>query len=156
MLLRPTAHFQNLAQDYPGTGEELVSPHGQKVRVELGALQGWVDRAKLDQQQLELAGWAADIRNTSLPQAVWVVVNGRLIHTGQTTVSRPDVVAALKTAVLQPAGFFFTLSLEETADLKVRDLEVRVFAVSKDGVASELFYPPDYPWRRKPSFKPSP
>ena len=156
VLLRPTAPFQNLAQDSPGTGEELVSPHGHKVRVEPSSLQGWVDRAKLDQQQLELVGWAADIRNTSLPQAVWVVVNGRLIHTGQTTVSRPDVVATLKTAGFQQAGFFFTLALEETADLGVQDLEVRVFAVSKDGVASELCYPPDYPWRQKPSFKPSP
>ena len=156
VLLRPTAPFQNLAQDNPDTAEELVSPHGQKVRVELGSLQGWVDEAKLDHHQLELAGWATDIRNTSLPQAVWVVVNGRLIHTGQTTISRPDVVATLKTAVFQQAGFLFSLSLEETANLEVRDLEVRVFAVSKDGVASELFYPPDYPWRRKPSFKPKP
>ena len=155
VLSRPTAPFQNLAQDNPGSGEELVSPHGQKVRVELGSLRGWVDRAKLDHHQLELAGWTADIRNTSLPQAVWIVVNGRLIHTGQTTVSRPDVVAALKTAVFQQAGFSFTLSLEETADLEVRNLEVRVFAVSKDSVASELCYPPDYPWRRKPSFKPT-
>ncbi len=156
VLLRPTAAFQNLLQDYPGTGEELVSPDGQKVRVELDALQGRVDRAKVDQHQLELGGWAVDIRNMSLSHAVWVVVNGRLIHTGQTTHSRPDVVAALKTTIFQQAGFFFTLCLEGPADLEVRALEVRVFAVSKDGVASELSYPPDYPWRRKPSFKPSP
>ena len=151
VLLRPTAPFQNLAQDYPDTAEELVSPHGQKVRVEPGALQGCVDQAKLDQQQLELAGWVAYIRNTDLPLAVWVVVNGRLIHIGQTTVSRPDVGAVLRPVVFQPAGFLFTLFLEETADL-----EVRVFAVSKDGVASELFYPPGYAWRRKPPFKPRP
>lgn len=145
MLLRPTAPFQNLAQDYPGTGEELVFPDRQKVSVELDALQGWVDRAKLDQHQLELAGWAVDSRNMSLSHAVWVVVNGRLIHTRQTTVPRPDVVGALKTAVFQQAGFSVSLSLGKTADLGGRALEVRVFAISKDGVASEFCYPSDYP-----------
>ncbi|MGH7961158.1 MAG: hypothetical protein ACRERD_04935 [Candidatus Binatia bacterium] len=91
--------------------------------------------------------WAADAKHAELPEAILIFVNGKSFYSGWTYLYRPDVALILNKPALQYTGFQYMFP---TALLKnVDDLEIRVFALSKRGVASELNYRPEYKWRKK-------
>ena len=139
-LLRPAGKFQEFREYDPGTQESIISGQGEKLRLHPGYLKGWVDRATLQDSKLVLTGWAADVPNAQLPKSIWVFVNDKLAHVGSPTIPRPGVAHFLKMPLFQ-TGFTFTLSVEDTNNLKVR-----VYAVSEVGLASELAYGPGYPF----------
>jgi hypothetical protein len=107
-------------------------------------LKGRVDTATFRDKELTVSGWAVDIHSGQPPAAIWVYVDGKLVHVGKTSRPRPEVNARLNLPSLQDPGFWLAFTLEEPPEV-----EVRVYAVSRAGFASELKIK-DYQWRPKP------
>ena len=103
-------------------------------------LEGWVDLAQVKTGQLELAGWAADVKRAQIPQEIWIYINGEFFHSGELAIDRPDVSEHFGNPVFQQSGFHYTLPLDQLR--KSPSLTLRVFAVSEEGRVSELQYPP--------------
>ena len=75
-LLRPMAIFDQLPE-YPSPDpQRIMSPQGTPRPVVVSSLQGWVDRAEIRDGRLEVAGWAADVKQAQTPQEIWIYVNG--------------------------------------------------------------------------------
>jgi hypothetical protein len=127
----------------PRSGKEvLLAAGGREIMVVPGVVQGCLDRAQIDGGSLELAGWAADARHGELPEAVVVLADGTVCHAGPVSCERRDVAEALKQPGLRQSGFSFVVPLDQLR--RLGNPELRVFAVSRRGVASELQYPAWY------------
>ncbi len=74
-------------------------------------------------------------------------MNRKFFYCGDFNANRPDLVKAFNSAALREAGFryFFPSALFENIDSS----KVRIFAMSKEGVASELSYPKEYELGKK-------
>jgi hypothetical protein len=131
-----------------GLGEIIISSNGASMPVISDALKGYLDVADVKGDRVVFAGWAADVKNSQLPEAIAIFVNGEFFYSMQLNLDRPDVVKAFDNAELERAGFeyIFPLSLFKN----IFDSEVRFFAVAND-VASELNYEKGYMWRKKQS-----
>jgi len=151
---RPRLQFTQSAGAYTlvsanGQGEErIVAADGASIRLITHSLLGTLEAIFVSGDFVEFHGWAADVKNLELPKAILIFANGELRYAGRTGVPRPDVAAHFGKPALQEAGFSSTFPLQLSAG--GGNLEVRVFAVSKRGVASELTYPAGYLWRKKP------
>lgn len=133
--------------------DKIVAPDGTSIPVVPHALHGHLGDAIVARDFVEVVGWAADIKRFELPTAILIFANGEFRYAGRPNLARPDVAAYLDNAALQEAGFYYTfpLQLGEGGD----NPEIRVFAVSKERVASELTYPAGYRWGRKSAVTPS-
>jgi hypothetical protein len=129
-------------------GETLISSGGASIPVIPGIMQGWVDVSAARNDRAVFSGWAADLQNAQLPKAILLFANGEFLYSGRTKVERPDVVKAYGNAALLWSGFSYALSLSLFEH--IANAEIRFFAVSKNGVASELNYHKGYMWRKKP------
>jgi hypothetical protein len=127
--------------------EIITTSNGASIPVISGALHGFLDRAGLSNDRVKFSGWAADVKNSELPEAIVIFVNEKFVYSGRTCTERPDVVKAYSDASLQRSGFAYALLLEDFKG--INNPEVRVFAVSQKGIASELHYPQGYKWGRK-------
>ncbi|MBE9551373.1 MAG: sulfatase-like hydrolase/transferase [Proteobacteria bacterium] len=127
--------------------ETIITSEGKSIPVIPGALVGFVDRAGISNDRVKFSGWAADIKNSELPEAILIFVSEKFVYSGRTCTGRPDVVKAYGDATLQRSGFVYALLLEDFKG--INNPEVRVFAVSKKGIASELHYLQGYKWGRK-------
>ena len=122
---------------YPHEREEtIISPKGKPIVVAAKTLRGSVDYAGVTDGQIEIAGWAADIKNAGSPQTIWVYVNDQFFHAGQTHAKRLDVAQALNNVALHTTGFHYTFPLTQFADMT--EVKMRVFAVSQDEEVAEL------------------
>lgn len=121
------------------SGETIKSSNGTFIRVIPGALQGFLDAGVVENDRVTFVGWAADVKNFQLPEAILIFVDGKFFYSRRTNVDRPDIVKAYENTAFQMAGFYYTLPLGSFRN--VANSEVRVFALSKNGVASELNYP---------------
>ena len=132
----------SLATSTEKSGETITSSNGKSIPVIPNALKGHLDVADVGSDRIVLSGWAADVINSQLPETIVIFMNGTFFYSGYCDVDRPDVVKAYDNPALQRAGFryLFPLSLLKN----IANSEVRVFAVSKEGVASELIYPKGY------------
>lgn len=140
ILLRPTGVFDQLPE-YPAADQRMMrSPQDTLHPVAATSLQGWVDQAAIRDGHLEVAGWAADIRQESIPESIWVYVNGEFVYKGKVMMSRLDVVKEFSAPALQRSGFCYTVPLAQFKGSP--SLTVRLFAVSQYGHLSELHYPP--------------
>ena len=144
----------SLAQAASGAPEEIrVSPTGGTIRVVPGAMDGWVDvvhRHGWLWHTFVLSGWASDGSHRQPAGQVAVFVDGEADHYRHTAVSRSDLVEAFRAPSLEQAGF--RVSLPSHIFERDPPPEVRVFAVSSEGVASELRYGPecdDGSWKRR-------
>lgn len=135
-LVRGTGHFSHLPL-YPHAQEErITSPQGKPVPVSTGTLRGWVDSALVKDGKIEIVGWAADIKNTSPPQAIWVYVNNQFFYAGQTHIARATVARLLNNVAFYTTGFHYTFPLTQFADMA--EVKIRVFAVSQDEEVAEI------------------
>ena len=129
--------------------ERIVAADGASIRLVTHSLVGYLDAVVVSGDFVEARGWAVDVKNLELPKAILVFANGELRYAGHTgSVARPEIAAHFGKAALQEAGFSYTFPLQLSDG--GNNLEVRVFAVSKGGVAAELIYPAGYRWRKKP------
>jgi hypothetical protein len=130
-------------------GEEmLVAPDRTAIHLVPHALRGHVDAVIVAGDFVEFRGWGADVTNAALPEAIVIFANGEFRYAGRPNLARPDVADFFDNAALQESGFSYTLPRQLLGDGDT--VEVRVFAVSEHGVASELIYPPEYQWGKKP------
>ena len=130
------------------TGKKLIRyPDRRSIPVIQNAVKGHLGYAGAKDGIVTFAGWAADAKNGQLPEAVIIFLDGRFFYAGKTGVDRPDVAKYLKNPALKKAGFKFDLTFVFPNDTP--SPEVRLFALSKKGAASELIYPKGYQWGKK-------
>ncbi len=136
----------SLARAASGAPEEIrVSPTGSTIRIVPGAMDGSVDMVQRHawlRNIFVLRGWASDGSHRQPAGQVTVFVDGEADHHRHTVVSRSDLVEGFNAPSLEQAGFRVSLPshIFEQNSLP----EIRVFAVSLQGVASELRYRPEY------------
>ena len=140
-LVRGTGFFGKLPVYFQGRGETIISPphsshKGKPVMISTRTLRGWVDQARVTDGKVEITGWAADIKNTRPPQAIWVYVNNQFFYAGQTHVARADVARLLNNVAFYITGFHYTFPLTQFADMT--EAKIRVFAVSQNEEVAEL------------------
>ena len=133
---------------YVLSGNRLIRrPDGLSIPVDPKALKGHLSVAKTEGDRVMFAGWAADVRDSQVPEAVVIFLDGQFFFSGRTDINRPDVAKYLKNPALKKTGFKFDLTFSAPNDAS--GPEFRLFAVSKKGVASELIYPKGYQWGKK-------
>ena len=130
-----------------GGSINIVSSSGQIIPIVSDTVAGYVDLWSTDGQFVFISGWAADVRNSQQVRSVLLFANGRFLSARETNFARPDVAKAIGDDSLITSGFDFVIPSEELGSLS--DVEVRVFALSKDDVAQELAYVSGYPWPRR-------
>ncbi len=121
------------------SGEAILASNGTFIRVITGALQGYLDIVDVENDHVRFVGWAADVKNSQLPETILVFVDGEFLYAGRTSDERLDVAKFYGNAALQMAGFEYTFPLKSFRNNT--NSKVRFFGVSKNGVASELNYP---------------
>jgi hypothetical protein len=144
VLTRASTPTYSLLDDKGRT--TIISSQGAFIPVIPNALQGWVDSA-INHGRVEFKGWAVDAKGAQLPEAIVVFVNGQFLYADQTHLHRPDIVQWLGNPAFEYSGFFYMFPLEPFQEMT--NPEVRFFAVSKSGVASELHYLEGYQWRKR-------
>jgi uncharacterized protein DUF4214/sulfatase-like protein len=122
-----------------GGGEIITSSDGKSISVTKLAIEGYWSVTHAGSDHVVFAGWAADIKNSQLPEAVVMFVNGKYLHAGSCNIYREDVAKAFNNDELKNAGFKYYFPSALFKD--IANSEVRIFAVSQNGVASEL-HPP--------------
>jgi hypothetical protein len=92
------SHAQRLAAYPISNGSELAKSAYEADLIPTQRLDGRVNVIRrLDEQKVDLAGWAADGNGTALEALVFVA--GRLVATTRTAGERPDITAALRLGV---------------------------------------------------------
>ena len=124
----------------------ILSSDGEKIPVIHGRLKGRLDKTIVRHDAVSFKGWSFDVRDSQLPEAILIFANGEFLYSGENNRNRPDVAKVYGKAALQ-SGFSFTLPLTLFKDLN--NSNVSLFAISKDGMASELSYHKEYEWRMK-------
>ncbi len=128
-------------------GEIITSSTGASMPVIQNALEGYLDVVDVKSDYVHVSGWAVDVKNAQIPEVILIFVNGKFFFSGQSNTDRYDVVKAYRKSALQKSGFEYHFFVRINAtDIS----EARVFAVSKKNVATELNYPKDYKWGKKP------
>lgn len=126
---------------------EVICARGRPAPVIPGMVQGFLDQVSMKNGDVHFEGWAADVENAQLPETLLIFVNGKFFRALHTGAPRPDVVQVYGNPALQKAGFHYIFP--RSAFVDVPDAEVRLFAVSRKGLVSELHYPKDYHWKPK-------
>lgn len=127
--------------------EIITSSNGRSIRVIPNALKAHLDIVDVRKDHFVLSGWAADVKNSQLAEAIMIFADGEFFYSGRCNLDRPDLVKAFDNAALQGAGFSYLFPLSVFKN--ITNSEVRIFAVSKTGKASELKYPKEYKWCKK-------
>lgn len=128
--------------DYRLDGAALIGPNGQRIPIRKHVFEGCLDQFHADEACVTFAGWSADPRGHTLPERVLLFADGEPLHSGPLHAERPDIVKLWHRDVYRWCGFSFSFPRERFAGLESGQL--RLFAVSADGRASELRYPDWY------------
>lgn len=121
--------------------ERLVASDRRQFPVVKDRVPGWVVGGLNETgARAFVGGWAADSTTSAPASAVVVIQDGESIAVGQPALPREDAVARLGPNA-RNSGFVLEFP---AAALKpgVAEAQIRVFAISSAGVASELHYPP--------------
>ena len=123
------------------SGDELRLSDGRIIPVGSDGVTGWVvSSLNRREERVKIGGWAADLKDFSLPESVVLFKNRQFLRARRTDLEKKSVVDRFgRTEILQ-SGFLFELSLGVFE--KIESAEIRLFAVSKRGLAGELNYPP--------------
>jgi hypothetical protein len=114
-----------------------LTVQGHRYRIEPGAFTGWVDTARAVRRVAALSGWAVDAQRHAPAPVIAAFDGARLVGVVAPTEARPDVARGLGQAALQSGYMLFVRAPQHT--------RLRVFAFG-NGLATELNYPPEYPW----------
>lgn len=117
-----------------GSGLVIASSEGKAFRVEAGAIAGEVERVEADADMpvavVKLRGWARDGATGERAASILVFRGDRFVHATVPRLRRPDVEQHSDPQAAEGPGFEFFLPAEMA--------DVRVFAITAAGVASEL------------------
>src|SRR5262249_22338738 len=114
----------------------LMDDEGKPLRIVPRCLAGCVDEVRRVDGCLEVAGWAADVKDREPAKSILVFADGRLLYAGRPNAIRADVAQSYGEARLERAGFAFALPLEWLRGSENKG--IRVFAVRHDRAACEL------------------
>ena len=128
--------------------ETIATPGGQMVPIVPGAVGGNVDRGIHRADVAAIGGWAADLRAWQPAESILVLVNGEVVRLVRPHLERPDVASHFGKPDLVNSGFLLHMPPETIGD--PANAEVRVIALSRHGVASELTYGEEYAWGNRP------
>jgi hypothetical protein len=133
----------DLRNDRGGT-EHLIFAK-KTIPVIRDRISGVVDGFTMFPGEIELKGWAADIRNNEPAREVAVFLDGKNVLTLEVGVMRSDLVQAFRKQGLEFSGFYYSVP-EAVFQHLSKTSRVRVIAISRSGeVASELQYTERYP-----------
>jgi Sulfatase len=127
--------YSLLSSDNP---QNIESSQGSSFSISPDAVHGSVS-VKQRGSTYVISGWAADIKNAQRAETVIIFAGDKGIFSVSPSVPRPDVARYFKIPSLQNTGFILTIPsylLEGSQDGKLK-----IFAVSKTGVASQLKNP---------------
>lgn len=117
-------------------GLRIAVSDGRTMPVVPGALAGGADGTRQRVDGMALVGWAADLEHGRPADTVLVFVDSEFRFATRTGTNRPDVARRYGNPDLARAGFHVHLPSILFRD--IRHADVRVFALSRQGVASEL------------------
>jgi len=138
-----------LSQSKENKAEVIISPNGTSIPIMPSALELHLDMADRKNDHVVFSGWAVDLKNSQPAQAVLFFLDGKFFFSGKTTINRRDIVKRFNNPALLKSGFKFIVPISFFRD--ETNPEVRIFALSKQGIASEVHYPKRYKQRKKKS-----
>ncbi|MFH1725402.1 MAG: sulfatase-like hydrolase/transferase [Elusimicrobiota bacterium] len=121
-----------------GSGKVIVSSDRRRYPVREGLLRGRVERAYAVQDSVVLQGWAVDAAGKALPESILVFSGERFLFRGTAGIGRPDIASPESDGLPPNPGFEIVIPRKLIGDLS--KAEIRVFALSSKGGASELSY----------------
>ena len=125
--------------------ETIESSSGTTISIDSSALFGRIRHAMMEDNELEIRGWAVDLKNSQVPKRILVFVDGESLFSGETNQERPGL-AKKHGAAVKKSGFRYRFPLQMFEDLE--SSEIRIFALTSNDVATELRYPVGYAWRK--------
>ena len=141
--LREEVRKYSLVQGADGTAEEsILRSTGETIRIVPGAMDGAVDTVQQEIGRTWFRGWASNGDHREPADRVVVFVDGESTHEEHTKVGRVYIAKAFGAPSLKRSGFRVEL-LWPVFDSDPPPV-VRVFAISPEGVASELRYGLEY------------
>ena len=117
----------------------LVSASKESVALVPDAVRGNVDNVDDNPRWYTLHGWAVDMAHMKPAVRLLLFVDGKQVFSGVTSRNRPDIVRHFGNPNVLASGFRFNVP---KAVLDGHAMKIRMFAVSRDGVASELVVSP--------------
>ena len=121
--------------------DRVVRMPGQKsLRIVDDRIAGQASMWKLDAETVRVRGWAADLQHGALVDRVWMFSAGRVVYSATTSEFRWDVPETQGKRGLERVGWVIAVPVSVIASGDVRIL------AEKDGLASELPLPSDFPW----------
>ena len=134
--------------DAKGRGT-MTSSHGKIIKVIPRALRGHLDVVEIGESSAGFQGWAADVKNSKVPETILVFADGKFLFSTKTKRDRRDVAKYFDNAALRRSGYEFAIPFSFLFKDK-QTPEVRIFALLGD-IASELKYPKGYKWKKEAS-----
>lgn len=123
-----------------GSRRYKVTPTSRKNPV-----RGYVDNAVRGHQITSITGWGADSRPGGEPVQILLFDDKKLVASTRTNSVRVDVAKAFALPRLKYAGFGFHIPSVLLSEPGQGSL--RLFIITSDGIATELVYDKNYPWK---------
>jgi hypothetical protein len=137
-----------LLSSVPGVGKLIRAPDGRSFPVLTESMQANLGRAGSQGNVVRFSGWAADVKTGQLPQSIVMFKNGELFYVGKFGSLKPSLLEKYDYVYLLEAGFEYEFPAKALFG-KRENVEVRMFAVWKNGIAMELHYFQGYPWGKR-------
>lgn len=113
----------------------IRSGDGRRFRVRQDAVAGWIEARLATADGLRLSGWAVDRGEPRAPVAILAFAGERQVSWIAPDRPRADAAKSLGLAEIAPAGFTFEIP---RAALPGRPEDLRIYALTRDGLAGEL------------------
>ncbi len=133
-------HFSLVESDGPSREETIVRSDGRSIPVVSRRLIGWVDQMKWSPDSLYVGGWAIDRESKKSASEIVIFVDGEAEESWYRRAARPDVER--KHPEVPRARY--QIHLGYSPPVAREQPEIRVFAISAEGKASELNYRKTY------------
>jgi hypothetical protein len=115
--------------------ENILGSMGDVYRIDQECIQGSVDEVRIDDEAIQLTGWAVEPCRRQPAQTIAVFLDDQFLGYGATGGPRPDVAKHLGARSTLFSGFNFIFEGAVPANTMSRP---RLFVLSSDGRASEL------------------
>ena len=103
---------------------------------------GFLDRYEANSTQIFLSGWMANVKTGRQAKNFHIFLNGAPFFIGPPNTHRNDINQYYRLSPATKAGFIFKLPIQRSMEVK----NLRIFAITEDGIPREIIYPPDYKW----------
>ena len=156
MQLRRTVNKSSISYSLGGSdgkSDIIVSSDGETIPLVPDAVMGSMGAIDIEDgyDYAIVDGWAADVKSDKLPKTVVIFIDGDYFYSDNFNEEKSGYLN-LSGSDFRKAGFRYKFPLELFENIVNKDSEIRFFAISEKGMASELKYPEGYKWGK--TFKP--